>query len=176
SEDDVTHSIQRLDVATLAAGDLLADRGRRVSCLCFSTDGELVALGGPDGSVRIWNFVKKERVGGDRPAHAKALGDLTITPDKKRLVTGDERGEIKVWDLAGGQNLRTFQMKSEGLMGLTVSADGQRLAALGPPGYVELYELESGRLLRQWALPTEAVASAFTPDGRGLVTANRNST
>jgi WD40 repeat protein len=175
SDDDVTHNVQRVEVATLAAGEILADRGRRVSCLCFSADGELAGMGGPDGSVRIWNIPKKERVN-DSPKHAKPLGDVAFTPDKTRVIAGDQDGEVRVWNLKGEPNPRTFKTAAAGLGGLACSPDGKRVAALGAGGVVDVCEIETGRSLRKWALGTDVVSIAFTPDGRGLVTANKDST
>src|SRR5439155_16051857 len=86
-DDDSADSVQTYDPANFKSIDTLSDRGRRISCLALTTDGTLVAMGSNDGSVRLWDLVKKERIGGDRPMHAKALWDLTLTPDKKLLIT-----------------------------------------------------------------------------------------
>jgi WD40 repeat protein len=176
SEDDVTHSVQQYDAATLKPGEALQDRGRRVSCLAFSADGALIAMGAHDGSVRIWDFVKKERVGGDRPAHAKALWDLAITPDKKTLVTGDKEGEIKVWDLPRNQLIHTMKAAAPSLYGMVVSSDSTRLATFSDDGRVELWDLAAGKSLRRWELRVGVHALTFAADGKSLVTGNDNGT
>jgi len=144
--------------------------------LCFSADGELAAMGGPDGSVRIWNIPKKERLGGDLPKHTKPLGDVAITPDKARLITGDQDGEVRVLNLTGESKPHQFKTAAAGLSGLACSPDGKRVAALGNGGVVDLCETETGRSLRTWRLGVDVVAIGFTPDGRGIVTANKDST
>src|SRR5262249_53427091 len=133
TEDDVTHSVQQFDATTLKPTEVLSDR-RRVSCLAFSADGELVAMGAPDGSVRVWNVAKKERVGGDRPMSAKALWDVAITPDKKLLISGDKDGEVRVWDLARSQKVRDFKTAAAPFGGMAVSGDSKRLATFGGDG------------------------------------------
>jgi WD40 repeat protein len=133
-------------------------------------------MGGPDGSVRVWNIPKKERVGGDPPKHTKPLGDVAITSDKTRLITGDVEGEIRVLNLAGEPKPLSFKTAAAGLGGLACSPDGKRVAALGNGGVIDLCETESGRSLRKWRLGVDVVAIAFTPDGRGVVTANKDST
>jgi len=144
--------------------------------LSFSADGEMVAMGGQDGSVRIWNFAKKERVGGDRPTHAKALWDIALTPDKKYLVTGDKEGEIRVWDIAQNQQVRNFKATAPGLYGVAISPDGTRLATYGEEGQVELWDLTNGKSLRRWDLKLGVHALAFAADGKSLLTGNDNST
>ena len=46
-------------------------------------------MGDQSGSVRIWDLVKNQREGGDRPAHG-TIGDLIFTPDKQFLITGGD--------------------------------------------------------------------------------------
>src|SRR5262249_16268619 len=175
-EDDVTHAVQQIDPTSLKPVEALADRGRRVSCLSISADGELVAMGAPDGSVRVWNFAKKERVGGDRPVHARALWDVALTPDKKTLITGDKEGEVKIWDLAKNQSVRSFKTVAPGLSGLIVNASSTRVATYTDDGQVELWDLSSGKSLRHWELRVGVRALAFTPDGKYLVSGNDTST
>ena len=33
------------------------------------------------------------------PAHAEAIMDLAVTPNKKTMITTDKTGQIKIWDL-----------------------------------------------------------------------------
>jgi WD40 repeat protein len=176
SEDDQTHTVQVLDPATLKPIETLSDRGRRVTCLAFSADGELVAMGSPDGSVRVWNVARKERVGADRTSVAKALLDLALSPDKKTLITGDRDGEIKVWVLAKPEAVRTFRTGVGELAGLTVAADNSRLATFGTAGGVEVSDLTTGQSLRKWDLRVGVRNVAFLPGGKLLATANDNGT
>src|SRR5262249_29499132 len=82
---------------------------RPATSLSFSSDGELAALGGLDGTVRIRVIAKKESLpGGDLPAHQEAVVDLAFTPDKKLLVTAGNDGQIKVWDISQ-RNLAKLQ-------------------------------------------------------------------
>jgi WD40 repeat protein len=176
SEDDQTHTVQVIDPATLKPIETLSDRGRRVTCLAFSADGELVAMGSPDGSVRVWNVAKKQRVGGDRSSQAKALLDLALSPDKKTLITGDRDGEIKVWDLEKSDPVRSFRTGIGELAGLNIAADGGRLATFGTGGGVEVSDVATGRSLRKWDLRVGLKNVLFIPGGKHLATANDNGT
>jgi WD40 repeat protein len=170
--------IQSYDPTGKVLDTLAEDRGRRVDCLVMSPDGELVASGSPDGSVRIWKLSSKERLTGDIPAHAKAMGDLAFTPDKRKLVTGDADGEIKVWDLAKREVLKTFHAFTKDLSGIVVSPDGKRFLTWSGTGEVKLFETEgeSGKELRKWDLRLPIRAIVFTPDGKKAVTANGDAT
>src|SRR5439155_14580606 len=63
-------SLEVYDLATGKQEQSWNGHERTVESLAFSSDGELAALGGNDGSVRVWQIAKKERLaGGDLPAH-----------------------------------------------------------------------------------------------------------
>jgi WD40 repeat protein len=131
-------------------------------------------MGAPDGSVRLWDLGKKERIGGDRPTHAKSIWDLAVTPDKKWLITSDKDGAIKITRIDKANEVKSLKTAAGTLDGLIVSPDGSRLATYGD-GRVELWDLAAGRSLRSWAIP-DVRTVAFTPDGRQLLSGLDNST
>src|SRR5262249_28104422 len=100
---------------------------RTIHCFALSSDGELAALGDNGGSVRIWNTAKRERVGGDLPAHA-GISDLVISPDKKLLITGGTDGEARIWNLGDRKMVRSFKAHEQRIMAFAISGDGKRFA------------------------------------------------
>jgi len=166
-DDETIDGVTIFDAGNLKSTDALTDRGRRVSSLALAPDGSILALGATDGSVRLWDVVKKERIGGDRPLHAKPIRDLAITPDKTQLITANEDGDIKISPVPKAGESRTMQTTGKRLDGLLVSPDGQRLATFGG-GRVELWDLASGKSLRFWNLHGVR-AMAFGPGGKKLV-------
>ena len=79
-------------------------------------------------------------------------------------------------NLSGEPKPHQFKTAAAGLSGLACSPDGQRVAALGNGGVIDLCETETGRSSRKWRLGIDVVSIAFTPDGRGMVTANKDAT
>ncbi|MCE9534160.1 MAG: WD40 repeat domain-containing protein [Planctomycetes bacterium] len=155
----------------------LTEREKPINCLAFSSDGEWVAMGSTDGSVRIWDIAKNERpLGGDMPVHQKGLGDLVFTPDKKTLITGDEEGEIKIWNLAKKEAVKTFVAHKGGLLAISMSPDGKRFVTVGQNGEMRLWSVDKGEKLKEWELPTPVRNLIFTPDGKKIVTANGDTT
>src|SRR5262249_45751903 len=87
------NSSSTVSIYDLATGNNIlnfADQGRNVNCLAFSADGNRVAMGAQDGSIRIYNVDKKgeREPGGDWPVHQNGVGDLVFTPNGKTLITG----------------------------------------------------------------------------------------
>jgi WD40 repeat protein len=175
-DDDQIHTVQVVDPKSLKPVETLSERGRQVTCLAFSGNGDRVAMGSPDGSVRIWNVAKKERVGSDRPATSKSLLDLALTPDDKTLVTGGRDGEIKVWPLDKQEPARTFRTAAGDLGGLVVAPDSVRLGTYSSDGIVEVWDLTTGKSLRRWDLDVGVRTLLFLPGGKQVATANDNGT
>src|SRR5262249_10943858 len=161
---------------------------RDISSLAFSADGEYAALGGVDGTVRLWNIPRRERLKpdgkeDDLEAHNGGGADLAFTPDKKFLVTADRQGEIKVWDLARRQAVHTLPKQKQPVIASAMSADGKRFATASMDNVVKVWDVAGGQELRAWALRVPLQANrpfvrnlAFTPDGKFLATANANTT
>ena len=66
--------------------------------ITFTPDGKLLASGGRDGTVRLWDVT----TGAERRRFDGHLGEvynLAVSPDGKRLITSGSDGLAFVWDL-----------------------------------------------------------------------------
>jgi WD40 repeat protein len=158
-----------------AAVAQISDKGRELSCAYISPDASIAVSGGDDGAARIWNIVKRERIGGDWLLFKTSLADVAITPDKKTLIGIDADGLVVIGDMEKRTTSEPIKALSVGVNGLVISSTGDRFATLGSEGTVKVWNLK-GELQRSWKLATVANAAAFTPDGKKLVTGNADST
>jgi WD40 repeat protein len=143
-----------------------------VLCLAFSPDGNLLASGGQDNTIRLWEMATKREVttlwGHEGPVNAVAF-----SPDGKTLATGSGDSTIKLWDAggyqkAGGQALTTLRIPERAVLSLAFAPDGRTLASGSVDGMVRLWDATTRgatSVIRQ-TLPVYALA--FSPDGRAL--------
>src|SRR5262245_10756572 len=175
SDENTVSTLQTFDMD----GNILkshADPKRNVTCLSFSPDGEVAASGDSGGTVRRFMVENGERIRGDMPASAKSLMDLALTPDKKTLITGDEDGVVKIWDLTKNpiESLEAITAHKNGLIGIIVSPDGKRLATTSRDGQVRLWtwDEKEPKQLRDWNLKVPVRGLAFLTGGKQILAAN----
>jgi WD40 repeat protein len=163
--------LQIWDVSALRPSVLIEKRGTRTHALCFSDDGNELAVG-LDGKVDLLSGETAKprlpiRCGLEREAAGVAFdrrGSLLVSEG----LTGATTWSFHLYDTKNGAEINTigaaFNLKS----GFAVSAAGDLLATCksGDPPQVALYELPTGRL-RSKAIGRRGMTSyaAFAPSG-----------
>ncbi|XP_052895251.1 prolactin regulatory element-binding protein [Anopheles moucheti] len=64
----------------------------------ISPNGRLMATGGMDGHLRVWNFPKMT-IASDIAAHTKEIDDLDFSPDSKHVVSIAKDGLGVIWSI-----------------------------------------------------------------------------
>ncbi len=147
--------------------------------IAFSPDGKLLAAGGSDGVVRIWDFQSQELLKQCK-GHAGQIGEVVFAADGTSLFSGgfDDK-TIKQWDVGSGTEIKTLGRMSGGVYGLALQPKGKWLAAtsyqhnpqdkgLGrfKSGEVVLWHVTSGQKKVLYENDPSAVFHvAFRPDG-----------
>jgi eukaryotic-like serine/threonine-protein kinase len=119
--------------------------------------------------------------GQDYPTLPGAARSGALTPDGKRLATGDREGTVKLWDHANERQLATIKAHTHGnvgIVGLAFSPDGRMLATCGFDEPVLRAWDPAAALNLLWETRTETAgisALAFSPDGKMIAAMVRHS-
>jgi tRNA A-37 threonylcarbamoyl transferase component Bud32 len=145
---------------------------------------QLVAVGGVDGSIRLWDIESRRKLANfrtelhQRAGHEALVTSLAFSPDGAFLASGHVDGNIHLWSLDTGEEI-SVRVRHEASIGeLAFSPDGEVLASCGLDNTVKLWDLESlrrgaaeRRLIRQ---PAGVTSLLFTTDGAQLITGLTN--
>jgi WD40 repeat protein len=115
------------------------------------------------------NFIKSVAISPDsRTALSASCGRL----DAKNRCT---QGEVIVWDLKAGTELRRLRDHSDWVNGVAFNPDGQTALSASTDGTLILWEVGTGSVIRRFAGHTGGVNSvAFSPDGKTALSASED--
>jgi WD40 repeat protein len=86
------------------------------------------------------------------------------------VVAAGEEGAARLYDLADGKELRTFE-QAAALRAVSFSPDGKLLAIAGADRSARLWDVAGGAALFSLPHQAEVYALIFSPDGMRLATA-----
>ena len=157
-----------------------------VTALAFSPNDRILATGGYDGSVRLWNPATRHLMSG--PLHEVTpdavtiligVSSLAFSPDSKILAVGTGDGMVHLRNAVTGALIRSLgpvdapaagHAKPE-ISSLAYSPDGKNLAAAVASGGVYSWDPASTKIPSKPLAHIEATGTpviAFSTDGRAL--------
>jgi WD40 repeat protein len=168
----------------LADGAALTFHGHRspVTALAWAPDGRRGASGGEGGTVHVWD-ADTGQIFFSLHGHRGGVGALAFTPDGKFLITANgkfhggatgvkvvEPSEVRLWDAASGQFVKTWTGHDGLVERLVIAPDGKSLVAvawtkIGEPPALHVWNIEANKT----AGKVPASAGSFldiAPDGQ----------
>jgi WD40 repeat protein len=163
-----------------------------VTSVAFSHDGNFVASGCKDETVKYWSVETGQLVWTLR-GHGHPVSSIAFSPNGELIASGSTEDDaptngsgkakkqapeddktIRIWSSKSGYPVRIINTKTYDVKSISFSPDG-KLIATGGWDYtqnrntIRLWSVETGELIRPYDGHFAKVASvAFSPDGRML--------
>lgn len=163
-----------LESATFAPAGSAMDVGDALA-LALRPDGEVVATGNRDGTVRLWEAASGRALGAPLDGHDAAVEALAFSPDGRWLVSASDDETLRRWDLADPAAVPSSQLlgTTGGIVwAAAVSADGTTVASGSLDGTVRLWDLQEAEQLGEPLLEDQGLtidALTISPDGALLL-------
>ncbi len=130
--------------------DLKHGPGTRVgqSVACFSPDGKLLASGGWDAVVWLWDTHSGKPI---RPlrGHQEAIRTVVFSPEGTTLLSGGDDDTLRLWDVATGKLLHELVGHHAAVTAAAFSPDGKRIASASEDTTLLIWDVPAlSRLVR----------------------------
>jgi WD40 repeat protein len=151
-----------------------------VHAIAFGKDATTLASAGADKTVIVWDVAagkEKHKL----KEHSAAVFALAFAADGTTLISAGDEGDFIIWDAAAGKRTAAGKTAYRSIAALAVGPDGKLCTA----GVDNVAGAEVG-MIRFWTIPdakeafkaitlrASALAVAFSPDGKSLVTGGRD--
>jgi len=148
--------------------------------IAFSPDGQLLALGKNDKTVRLLRVSDTDvSLVRTLTGHKGWVASVAFSPDGKFLASGSNDATIKIWRVSDGSLVRTLTGHKGWVTSVAFSPDGKFLASGSYDHTIKIWRVSDGSLVRTWeghthagilggkvSFPVESIV--FSPDGQFL--------
>lgn len=155
---------------------------RNVLSVAISSDDTILASGGKDNIIRVWNLVTGKSYA--RNNHTDWVTSIAISRDNKYLVSGSYDNTVKVWDLNNEIQLLSDSKKvpgghSDNVVSVAISPDSQYVFSGSKDKTINVWKLNNGQLEQPRTLkgnPGTVWSLDVSPDGETLVSGSQGNT
>ena len=114
--------------------------------MAWSPDGERLASGSWDNTVRVWSAADGRELA-KLNGHSNTVTSVAWSPDGERLASGSWDNTVRVWSAADGRELAKLNGHSNTVTSVAWSPDGERLASGSYDKTVRVWSAADGREL-----------------------------
>ena len=135
--------------------------------VAFSPDGQTLASGGKDTTIKLWDVATGKRKA-TLEGHA-GWGSVAFSPNGNIIASGSSDNTVKLWDVATGTLKSTLEGHTGWVGSVAFSPNGKTIASGSDDNTIKLWDVASGTLKTTLEGHTDWVRSvAFSPNGKTI--------
>lgn len=152
----------------------LADQRGVLRRIAWSRTG-LLAAGGFDGNIRIWNLSTGQWLR-SLQGHHGSVYSVAWDPQSGSLASGSADGSTRIWDVTSGICEHVFELHAGSVFGLAWSPASGMIAGGTDSGTVYVWTATDRKLRKIYQHSGAVHSVAWSPDGQSLASASNDGT
>jgi WD40 repeat protein len=135
-----------------------------VQTVAFSPDGRILASGGRDRRVRLWEVASGREIE-TLLSHTGWVYSVAFSPDGRILASASRDNTIKLWDVHLRREIKSLSGHTDSVLSVAFSPDGKTLVSGSSDRTIKLWDVESRQERNSFKAHDGSVFSvAFSPD------------
>jgi WD40 repeat protein len=149
-----------------------ADATRIITCAGGKGIGDYIY-----GNVKVWDARTGDWLLGIEAGEGESVLSARFSPDGSQIVAALGLADVRIWDVATGQTVRSLTGHSKAVYYAEFSPDGSRIVSASGDGTARIWDVSDGAGSLVLSGHRDLVAWAtFSPDGTRIVTASADGT
>jgi WD40 repeat protein len=165
ARDDLVTSL----VSTQRMAGYFAAQSGPVNKVAFDPAGDVVASGGADGTIVLWNIRTRRRR--TLAAGSEAVNSLAFNRDGTVLASGGDDGTVVLWDVSSGHRLHVLNGSAGAVYDVAFNPTANMLASAQQDGRIILWNPRAGHRIRT-LVGHEGATNAVAFDSAGTLLAS----
>ncbi|CAD0228432.1 conserved hypothetical protein [Planktothrix agardhii] len=151
-----------------------------VRCLAVDPNSNTLASGDVEGCIKLWNLgsLSNQPIKIIRQEQ-QTINSLAFSSDGKRLVSGVNNGNIKIWDTKIWKKYSVNGQHLEPVNSVAFSPDNNLIASGSDDKTIKIWNLQNQEYSENCTLEEHdkaVTAVVFTPDGKKLISGSKDGT
>jgi WD40 repeat protein/serine/threonine protein kinase len=136
--------------------------------LALSPDGSVLVVALEDNTLILLDTTTGQVIGQPLKGHKARIASIAFSSDGKRIVSGSYDQTVRLWDVASGQSINTFNGHTNAVLSVSFSPDGKTVISSSADQALIMWDAASGQEIGKPLTVMGSGSVAFSPDGKTI--------